>query len=544
MMTLSSGACAVSRSLLALPILFALCAATSSTTLTDKHLTAALERGGYVILMRHASSPRTPPTPVQADPDNLHHERQLDDAGRASARAMGDALHRLRIPIGQVLSSPTYRALETARLVHLGPAETSVELGDAGRSMAAAPSSTRGAWLRRKVTQAPAAGTDTLIITHAPNIQEAFPSEGADLADGEALIFRPDGRGSAALVAHVKIEDWPRLADAASASLADAASASLNHPTGTLGLVMVDKMGSRVLFFGPSGDRELGELRPSADPALRPHEVAISPDARTAYVSVYGDGVFGNNPHPGHTIAIIDLRTRRMVGSIDVSPYRAPHGMQVDAAGRLYVACDLDHKVLVIDQATGHIEAAIDAGEAGHWIALAPEVGRIYVSAHGTEPFISVIDLNSRRVIDRIPIEHGTMGVTVSPDGRTVLAADAAEPILHVISTRTDRELGQVRVQDYDRGLYKVFYSPDGRYVLTCLPNGQINIFNAADLQAAQRIVHSPGTALMGFAFSADGRSAITGNHGQGTASRIDLTTARITDTFAAGKGVETLAYY
>ena len=328
------------------------------------------------------------------------------------------------------------------------------------------------------------------------------------------------------------------------APLTYAGSASLNHPTGTYGLIMVDKMGSRVLFFGPIGDHELGELRPSPDTTMRPHELAISPDARTAYVSVYGDGVFGRNPHPGHTIAIIDLSTRRMVGSIDVSPYRAPHGMQVDAAGRLYVACDLDQKVLVIDPASRRVEAAIDVGEAGHWIALAPEEGRIYVSAHGTKPFVAVIAVHSGRVIDRIPIEHGTMGITVSPDGRTVLAADAAGPILHIISSRTDREIGQVRVQGYDRGLYKVFYSPDGRYVLTCLPTGQINIFNAADLEAPQRVVHSPGTALMGFAFSADGKSALTGNHGQGTASRIDLATGRITDTFAAGKGVETLAYY
>ena len=325
---------------------------------------------------------------------------------------------------------------------------------------------------------------------------------------------------------------------------AESASALLNHPTGTHGLIMVDKMGSRVLFFGPKGDREVGEVRPAGDPTLRPHELALSPDGHTAYVSVYGDGVFGRNPHPGHTIAIIDLASRRMIGSIDVSPYRAPHGMQVDAAGRLYVACDLDQKVLVIDPSSRRIEAAIDVGEAGHWIALAPQVGRVYVSGHGSQPFISVIDAQARRVIDRIPIEGGTMGISVSPDGRTVLAADARQPILHIISTRTDREIGQVRVTDYERGLYKVFYSPDGRYVLTCLPTGQINIFRAADLDAPQRIVHSPGTALMGFAFAEDGQTALTGNHGEGTVSRIDLASGRITQTFAAGKGVETLAYY
>jgi len=327
-------------------------------------------------------------------------------------------------------------------------------------------------------------------------------------------------------------------------TLAGGAEASLNHPTGTHGLIMVDKVGARVLFFGPGGDQELGELRPSATPGLRPHELALSPDERSAYVSVYGDGVFGNNPHPGHSIAIIDLATRRMVGSIDVRPYRAPHGMQVDANGLLYVACDLDHKVLVIDPRTRRIETAIDVGEAGHWIALAEPSGRLYVSAHGTSPFISVIDVSARRVIGRIPIEHGTMGVAVSPDGGTLLAADAAGPTLHVISTRDDREVARVRVQGVTSGLYKVFYSPDGRYVLTCLLNGQINIFDAHHLQAPQRTVHSAGTALMGFAFSADGRSALTGNHAQGTVSRIDLATARITDTFPAGRGVETLAYY
>jgi phosphohistidine phosphatase SixA len=200
--------------LLALPTLVAVCAAASPASLTGKDLTAALQRGGYVILMRHASSPTIPPDPAQADADNLHHERQLDEAGRASAQAMGKAFHRLRIPIGQVLSSPTYRALETARLADIGLPKPYDQLGDAGQSMTADPSGTRGAWLRSKVAQAPKAGTDTLIITHAPNIREAFPTEDADLAEGEALIFRPDGQGRASLVARVKIQDWPRLADA------------------------------------------------------------------------------------------------------------------------------------------------------------------------------------------------------------------------------------------------------------------------------------------------------------------------------------------
>ena len=41
----------------------------------------------------------------------------------------------LRIPIGDVLSSPTYRALETVRLGQFTTPQISAELGDNGQSM-------------------------------------------------------------------------------------------------------------------------------------------------------------------------------------------------------------------------------------------------------------------------------------------------------------------------------------------------------------------------------------------------------------------------
>lgn len=201
-------------SMLALPAWLALCAAGGSVPLTGKDLAVALSRGGYVILMRHASSPGTPPDPAHVDPDNVNDERQLDEAGRTSARAMGESFQQLRIKIGQVLSSPAYRALETARLAGFGAPQPLAQLGDAGHGPNSDTGATPGAWLRAKVAQAPKAGTNTLIITHAPNIGEAFPAESADLAEGGALIFRPDGRGGASLVARVKIQEWPQLADA------------------------------------------------------------------------------------------------------------------------------------------------------------------------------------------------------------------------------------------------------------------------------------------------------------------------------------------
>ena len=135
-----------------------------------------------------------------------------------------------------------------------------------------------------------------------------------------------------------------------------------NNPTGSHGLIVIDKIGRHVRFLDPSNFQEISSL----EVGVAPHDVAISPDHKTAYVPVYGDGVYGRNPNPGHTIAIIDLETRKLAGTIDVSPYQAPHGIQIDDAGTIYVTCDLSRKLLVINPKTRSIEAAIDTEGTGH----------------------------------------------------------------------------------------------------------------------------------------------------------------------------------
>jgi phosphohistidine phosphatase SixA len=178
-------------------------------TLSGAALISALQKGGYVIVMRHASSPRDLPTKQTANPDNVKLERQLDESGRGGATSMGDALRRLKIPIGAVLTSPTYRALETARLARLGNPKTAEELGDGGQSMQGSTDA-QAVWLQKKVTDLPA-GNNTVLVTHSPNIARAFPSVASDVSEGEALVFGADGKGGAALVGRIKIDEWPRL---------------------------------------------------------------------------------------------------------------------------------------------------------------------------------------------------------------------------------------------------------------------------------------------------------------------------------------------
>src|SRR5579862_6454271 len=135
-------------------LLALLAGAAYGQTLQGDALVTALRSGGFVIVMRHTSSPREMPSKQTANADNLKVERQLDEEGRTTATAMGKALRDLKIPVGEVLASPTYRAMETVKYAQLGNAKAADELGENGQNMSGGTEA-QAAWLRKRVTQFP-----------------------------------------------------------------------------------------------------------------------------------------------------------------------------------------------------------------------------------------------------------------------------------------------------------------------------------------------------------------------------------------------------
>jgi phosphohistidine phosphatase SixA len=179
--------------------------AAAAQTLSGPALIKSLQSGGHVIVMRHASSPGQ--IPEKPNADNVPPERQLDEKGRSTATAMGDALRRLKIPIGDVMTSPTYRARETARLARLPNPRPATEVGEGPQAMQGAVAPAQTEWLQKKVTEFPK-GTNTVLVTHVPNITAAFPDATPAAVEGEALVFGSDGKGGARLVGRIKIEEW------------------------------------------------------------------------------------------------------------------------------------------------------------------------------------------------------------------------------------------------------------------------------------------------------------------------------------------------
>ncbi|MGA7520578.1 MAG: hypothetical protein WBW28_27005, partial [Pseudolabrys sp.] len=54
----------------------------------------------------------------------------------------------------------------------------------------------RGAALRKIAGTMPSAGTNIIVVTHKPNILDAFGKDLFDVHEGEASVFKPDGNGA------------------------------------------------------------------------------------------------------------------------------------------------------------------------------------------------------------------------------------------------------------------------------------------------------------------------------------------------------------
>lgn len=182
--------------LLLLPLLAAAFAAQAEP---DAELIARLREGGYVLYMRHASTDFSQNDSRMTSYEDCATQRNLTDKGREEARAIGEHVKRLKIPIGEVLASPFCRTMETARLV-FGKANATSE----ARGGPADPN--RYAPLKKLLSSLVPKGENRVISSHA---NPFYALVGAPyLAEGEIAVVRPEGDGRFTVVARIRPTDW------------------------------------------------------------------------------------------------------------------------------------------------------------------------------------------------------------------------------------------------------------------------------------------------------------------------------------------------
>jgi len=177
-------------------------------------LVPMLKQGGYVLVLRHGATDESQKDVYPFVFNDMTKQRQLSDQGRKVAHDIGAAMDTMGISIGQVYSSKLNRAIETGSLISRAPMSPVPELTDSGHGSAAAMANPNGGnskignAILALVNKTPPSGTNTLLVTHKPNIADAFGKEFGDVKEAETLIYKPNASGPPTLIARVQAGEW------------------------------------------------------------------------------------------------------------------------------------------------------------------------------------------------------------------------------------------------------------------------------------------------------------------------------------------------
>jgi len=165
----------------------------------DESVWRLLQGGGQVVLIRHALT-----TPGVGDPDGMTlsdctTQRNLSDEGRAHARTLADALRTRRVPVGDVLSSPWCRCIETSKLVLGREPVIEPALGNLfGRPER---SDAQVAVLRARVSRRPPEG-NTVMFSHGSTI---LALTGVSPDTSEMVVLTPSGDGRFTVAGRLRV---------------------------------------------------------------------------------------------------------------------------------------------------------------------------------------------------------------------------------------------------------------------------------------------------------------------------------------------------
>ncbi len=215
-------------------------------------------------------------------------------------------------------------------------------------------------------------------------------------------------------------------------------------------------------------------------PVPQPHNAAIGPDGRTAYVASQQQG--------GTALVVLDLTHQVQVGRIPLD--KTPRALDVSQDGkRLYVTlAGLDavrvfdtssHRVVaeipvgasphyplftpggrsalvvsqgpgelaILDPASDSVTAIAKVGKAPHWIATSGDGHTAYVTNEASNG-VSVVDLASRTVTATIPVGNAPRKIAVQP-GAFLSSAPAAAGPTAPAAGRPSMEQGTLTLSDH-----------------------------------------------------------------------------------------------
>ena len=295
-------------------------------------------------------------------------------------------------------------------------------------------------------------------------------------------------------------------------------------------LLVVNKSESTLSFVHAPSGTEVAQV----GTGHAPHEVALSPDGRWAYVSDYGTG-----PEPGRTVTIVDVAARSTVGTIDLGAHTRPHGITVTADGSVWVTTEGSAHVLKLDPERRAIVLEAETGQdVTHMVVVAPEHGRAYTANIGSGT-VTVVDTETGEVLAHLETGAGAEGLALSPVGDRVYVTNRSAGTLSEIDVATSTVTRSLEVGSFP---IRVEVMPDGARAL--VSNAQANELAVVDLAgwAVERRI-PVGAVPVGIQITPDGSRAFVANTEADKVSVVDLEQWRVVGEIEAGDEPDGMAW-
>jgi len=303
-----------------------------------------------------------------------------------------------------------------------------------------------------------------------------------------------------------------------------------------------------VLLVANQGSRDLSLIDPASGKQLATipvegvtgHEVAASPDGKTAYVPIYGDSGVGRTGTDGAKLSVIDLASRKVVHTIEFGHGVRPHCVVYDRnSGMLYVTTELDKAISIIDPRTLKIVGSVPTGqEQSHMLALSRDGSRGYTANVGPGT-VSVLDMKARKTLAIIPVSTSTQRIAISRDDSMVFTADQAKPQLAVIDTATNKLKTWIPLPGVGYGTAPTL---DGRWLLVAMRTSkQVAVIDLKTMQVVKTIDVPDGPAEI--LMTPDGNRAYVACNSKNQVAEIDLRQWKVSRLIDAGTTADGLAW-
>ena len=305
-------------------------------------------------------------------------------------------------------------------------------------------------------------------------------------------------------------------------------------------LIVLDKSDHEAVLVDPHTLQPVARLATGRGP----HEVAVTPDGRLAYVSNYGMyNVFREGQRvnePGNTLTVLDLERRAIRDTFDLGEYSKPHGLVVSRDGRrLWVTCEGSQAVLELDAASGAVLSAWKtAQETSHMIVPSADERKLFI-ANIRSGSATVIERATGRVTT-VPTAPGTEGIDLRPDGREVWVTNRADSSISVLDTERDTVVA--KIESGGRMPIRLKFTPDGREAwVSCAESNAVTVFDARTRRLLATV--PVGAVPVGIQMAPDGKRAFVANTNDDLVTVIDVVARKVVATFTTGNEPDGMAW-